>query len=87
MDMPLDILQRYDWHGETIKQGDAIRMAKGIGGQERQAVGELWSHQLGWEIRLFIDREWHRSKVCRSQEEVFTTINEWKAALVEKGWT
>lgn len=84
--MPNESLQRYIWDGQAIKQGDAIRMRKVIAGQDRHAVCGLWSHQLGWELRLFVDGEWHRSKVCRSQEEVFTTTNEWKAALVEKGW-
>jgi hypothetical protein len=84
--MPPDILQRYAWPGQADKMGDGIRLRKIVGDRERAAVGELWSHQLGWELRLFVDGEWQRSKVCRDQEAVFSTIDEWRAALLEKGW-
>jgi hypothetical protein len=28
-----------------------------------------------------------RSQVCRSQDEVLDTADQWKAAMLEKGWT
>ena len=27
------------------------------------------------------------SQVCRSQDEVFTTGEQWKAAMIEKSWS
>ena len=50
-------------------------------------IGELWLVQLGWDIRLFIDGEFQCSKVCRTEDEVFDTIDVWRDALMAKGWT
>ena len=33
-----------------------------------------------------MDGAFLRSQVCRSQEEVLDTSDEWKKGLVEKGW-
>ncbi len=48
----------------------------------------LRSHQLGWELCLQtgLNRNFLQNKVCRSQDEVLATGEEWKAALIEKGW-
>ena len=80
--MPLQVLQRPDWHGEPRNLGDAFRLHKG----KRQAVCELWSHQLGWELRLIAAGDVLATKVCRSQEDVFDTYDTWRAAMMEKGW-
>jgi hypothetical protein len=54
----------------------------------RQAVCKLRSHQFGWEVRLFIGAQLDmlQSQVCRTQDEVLTTGEQWKAAMIEKGW-
>ena len=44
------------------------------------------SHELGWELRLEIDGDLQRSAVCRSQDEILDTMEQWKAAMIEKGW-
>jgi hypothetical protein len=55
--------------------------------RSRQAVCELWSHQLGWELRLVVDGgDFRRSEVCRSQDEVLDVTEQWKAAMVGRGW-
>ena len=48
----------------------------------------LRSHQFGWEVCLQVglNRDFLQTKVCRTQDEVFTTGEEWKAAMIEKGW-
>ena len=28
-----------------------------------------------------------QTQVCRTQEEMFTTGEQWKAAMIEKGWS
>lgn len=84
--MTLQILQREFWSGRPVKQGDALRLRKTKDGRERTALGELWSHQLGWELRLLVDGEFVQSRVCRAQDEVFDTADAWKAALIDKGW-
>jgi hypothetical protein len=47
----------------------------------------LRSHQLGWEtcLQIGISREFVQTKVCRTQDDVLTTGEQWKAAMVEKG--
>jgi hypothetical protein len=44
------------------------------------------SHQFGWEVILDVNGELQRSQVCRSQDEVLTTSEQWKAAMIENGW-
>jgi hypothetical protein len=46
----------------------------------------LWLVQLGWELRLLVEDDFQRSHVCRSQDEVFDTMDEWRDALKAKGW-
>ena len=63
------------------------RLHKQICGRSRQALCQLWSHQLGWELRLIIDGgEVTRSQVCRSNHEILDAQDQWKAAMVSKGW-
>ena len=80
----MQALQRPDWYGSPVKLGELF-LLKNNG---REAMPKLRSHQFGWEVRLFIGRhEIMQTKVCRSQDEVLTTGEEWKAAMIEKGWT
>jgi hypothetical protein len=41
---------------------------------------------LGWELRLTAGDEFLQSKVCKTEDEVLETGEQWKAALLEKGW-
>jgi hypothetical protein len=38
-------------------------------------------------VRLEVNGDLQRSQVCRSQDEVLTTGEQWKAGMVEKGCT
>lgn len=84
--MPLHVLQRAVWDGVPKKQADFLRLRKEKNGRELVAVAELWTHRFGWELQLILDGEFQRSQVCRSQDEVLDTVDQWKAALLEKGW-
>jgi hypothetical protein len=81
----MDVLQRAIWNGEPKALDDFFRLKK----DRRVARATIFTHQFGWELRLLVgaqaDPIW--TKVCRSQEEVFSTGEEWKAALVTKGWS
>lgn len=44
------------------------------------------THPLGWELRLEVAGSLHRSQVCRSQDEALDTSEQWKTAMIEKGW-
>ena len=79
--MPPEV-QLATWNGKPTKQGDTFRLTKG----PRQAVCELWTDGLGWELRLLAVGELLQSQVCRSEDEVLETSDAWKAALISKGW-
>jgi hypothetical protein len=51
------------------------------------AVRKLWTHALAWEVRLEINGDLQRSEVLRSQDDVLTASESWKAAILEKSGT
>jgi hypothetical protein len=55
-------------------------------GQQIEAACRLVTHALGWELRLEVVGSLQRSEVCRTQDEVLDTSEQWKAAMIEKGW-
>ena len=71
--------QREYWDGVGL--GDAWILRKG----DEVARCILVTHPLGWELRL-MTTDLLRSQVCRSSEEVLSTHERWKAAMLEKGW-
>ena len=82
----IQVLQRPDWHGEPFAVGDLFLLHKDKCGEPIEAACRLVTHQLGWELRLEIAGSLQRSEVCRSQDEVLDTSEQWKAAMIEKGW-
>ena len=86
--MPDSVLQRESWNGCPAMLGEGWRLHKVVCGHPRQAVCELWSHQLGWELQLVIDGgDLRRSQVVRSNDEILTVTEQWKTAMVERGWS
>ena len=73
--------QRENWAGHPVDCGDAWVLRKG----RKVARCSLVTHQLGWELRL-ITTDLLRSQVCRSTDEILSTHESWKAAMIEKGW-
>jgi len=53
---------------------------------KKTACCQLVTNQLGWECRLLVGQELLQSQVCKDQDSVFTTGEQWKAAMVAKGW-
>jgi hypothetical protein len=82
--MPLQVLQRPNWHGTPVELGGLFRLTK----NRREAKAALFTHQLGWEVRLLVGSQLEvvQTQVCRDQEEVLRTGEQWKAAMIEKGW-
>ena len=78
------VLQRPHWHGTPIELGDLFRLHK----NRREARAALFTHQLGWEVRLLVGSQLKvvRTQVCRDQEEILATGERRKAALAEQGW-
>ena len=73
--------QREYWDGHPVELGDAWIMRKG----DKVARCVLVTHPLGWELRL-MTTDLLRSQVCRSAQEILATHEQWKTALVSKGW-
>jgi hypothetical protein len=42
---------------------------------------------LGHEVRLTAADELLRSQVCRSTPEILDVLEQWKVAMIEKGWS
>ena len=82
--MPLQILRRANWHGTPIALGELFILHK----NRREEKAIIFTHQLGWEVRLMIgaQAEVVQTQVCRTQEEVFATGEQWTGAMGEKGW-
>jgi hypothetical protein len=80
----MDVLQRPHWHGSPIHLGEPFILRK----NEVEARCVLRSHQFGWEVclQIGINREFVQTKVCRNQDDVLTTGEQWKVAMIEKGW-
>ena len=53
--------------------------------REHVAQCLIFSHEFGWELRLEVG-ELFRTQVCRSTQEIRAVQENWKAAMVEKGW-
>ena len=82
----MDVLQRPFWNGTPVDLGETWRLRKSDCDGQREAVCRLFSHQLGWELRVEVGSELRRSQVCKTEAEVFETYETWKAVMLEKGW-
>ena len=71
-----------------MRGADLFTLRKCRGKTEHVAVCELWSHQLGWELKLVINGELQRTHVCRSEQELarHTAADVWKDALLKSTW-
>ena len=45
-----------------------------------------WTHVFGHEVRLTAGDELLRSQVCRTTKQILDAMEQWKAAMVDKGW-
>ena len=79
--------QREFWTGRPVSLGEAWRLHKVQCGPAKEAICELFTHEFGHELRLTASGELIASQVCRNNEQILTTQEQWKKAMVEKGWT
>jgi hypothetical protein len=80
--------QRPDWRAAGNTPGERWRLHKAGCGHYRQAVCELWTHERGWELRLVVDgSDLRKSHVPHSSDEILNVTEEWKAAMVSRGWS
>jgi hypothetical protein len=57
-------------------------------GNNRTVRCLIYTHQFGFDLRLVLrsKAELLRSQVCRTDDEILTTGEQWKVALRDKGW-
>jgi hypothetical protein len=84
--MTLPVLPVPFSNGVPVPQGDLFRVHRERCGRQLEAVCQLVTHQLGWELRLEINRDLQRSEVCRTRDAALDTSEQWQAAMIEKGW-
>jgi hypothetical protein len=81
-------VERVNWNGPPEHLSDAFRVTKKKGDTLLTAVCETWSHQFGWELRLVVDGHGlSMTSVVRSAPEMVATSEQWRAAMIEKGWS
>jgi hypothetical protein len=77
-----NVLQRAIWDG-TPK---LLATWWTLGKSRRTARCHLYSHQLGWELRLEGVDDLPRTQVCRSETEVLEVQEQWRSLLETNGW-
>jgi hypothetical protein len=77
----MDVLQREYWAGHPVDLGEGFRLHKHRGGHVFEAVCGLRTHPRGWELVLSVNENLQSREVCRSQEEILSRTESWKAAL------
>ena len=78
----MDFLQRPNWYDSPVELGELFILKK----NRHSASCKLRSHQFGWELRLFIGvDDVIQTHLCRSHDQVLTTGEQWKTAMIEKG--
>ena len=71
----------------TFTKADLLSPAWTLHKGQRRADCEVWSHVLGFELRVTVSGDpLPRTHVCKSQEELIATQEERRAALEGKGW-
>ena len=83
--LTMSALYREHFDG-PVDLGEGFRLHKDRAGRQLEAICWLRTHQLGWEMVLNVNGNLQRSEVCRSQDEVLDRTEQWKAALVGRGW-
>ena len=83
----MDTLQRDNWSGQPARLGESWRLHKSGCPQRKVAVCRLQSNVFGWDLILEINGSPYASQVCRYSAQVLTTSEQWKLAMIDKGWT
>lgn len=80
--MTQSVFQRTIWDGVAREEATWWTLHKG----ERVAVCRMFAHQLGHEMRLEVAGELVASQVRRTDEEILSCQEQWRAGLEVKGW-
>ena len=82
------VRQREFWNGAPERLPGGFAMTKPKGDHTLMATCEVWTNPFGWELRLMMDGHGLRmSSVVRSAGEMLDLVEQWRAAMWEKGWS
>jgi hypothetical protein len=70
------------WDGTPREQAFVWLLQKG----RSRARCALWSHPLGWELRVTINGELLRSQAYREADDVLSDVADWRQQFAAKGW-
>lgn len=76
------IIRRAIWNGTPVEEAIWWTLRKG----GRESVCRMFSHELGHELRLEVAGEVVATQVCRSDAEILTCQEQWRAGLEAKAW-
>jgi hypothetical protein len=67
---------------------DGFTVTKPAGDDPHVAVCEVWTHHVGWELRLIIDgNTLPTTTVVQSADDMRTLVQTWNALMLKNGWT
>jgi hypothetical protein len=75
------VFQRATWDGTPREVAQWWTLKKG----QRRAICRMFTHVFGHELRLEVSRELVSSEVCRTDEEILSCQEKWRAGLEGKG--
>jgi rubredoxin len=79
--------QREFWNGPPERLPGGFTVTRAKGDRVLTAVCQVYTHQMGWELRLQVDGQGLlMSSVVRSGAEMIAKVEEWQRAMLEKGW-
>jgi hypothetical protein len=79
------IIQRRDFDG--VAREEALWWTLRRDATKGAALCRMLTHPLGHELRLEVSGQVVQSQVCRTDEDVLTCQERWRAVLEMKGWT
>ena len=78
---------RAAWNGLHERLPDGFSLTRLKGNHMHTAVCMVFTHRLGWELRLAIEGHgWETTAVIGSADDMRMTVEQWRASLLEKGW-
>ena len=81
----MDAYQQEFWNGpEQLPDGFQAIMPRGP--RTMTATCEVWTHPVGWELRLIIDGGTLMATVVASASEMRALVAAWRAAMQKHGW-
>jgi len=83
---PPQVLEGPDRDGSSRDLGDCFRLKKFQGPGLKHARCRLFSHVLGFELRLEVDGELLRSEVCPERDAASLMFEAWRTELIKRGW-